>query len=223
MLSLDQVMLDHMPGHIGWKHVDRSYQGANKALLAFKGLNCLNDITGKTDEDISPASTDDNRVFLEQDLRVLKGEKICTVHRNSQTDEIFLLDKSPIISEQNTVIGLIYYCRPWCKADVFHLLSQLDHKLNLQNEDYTVRHHQNTFKLTKRECECVFLLIRGKTAKEIADLLSLSKRTIESYIENIKNKMHCQSKAELLVKAVANGYHKQIPSRLSHLAVIKSL
>ncbi|WP_232051862.1 response regulator transcription factor [Aquicella siphonis] len=86
-----------------------------------------------------------------------------------------------------------------------------------------MNHHQNIFKLTKRECECVFLLVRGKTAKEMADLLLLSKRIIESYIENIKNKMNCQNKAELLVKAVSNGYHKQVPIRLNHLAIMKSL
>lgn len=70
---------------------------------------------------------------------------------------------------------------------------------------------------------CVFLLIRGKSAKEIEALLSISKRTVESYIENIKNKMDCRNKAEILVKAVLNSYHNHIPARLNQAAVIKSL
>lgn len=220
MLPLDKSLLDHMPGHIGWKDVNCSYQGANKALLKYKGVK---DITGKTDEELSPASVEDNRVFREQDLSVLKGDKISTVHRDSKTNTIFLLEKSPIINQENTIIGLIYYCRPWHKADVFHILSQLDNKLDLGIQNYTLGHHHNKFKLTERECECVFLLIRGKTAKEIAGLLSLSKRTVESYIENIKNKMNCQNKVEILVKAISNGYQNQIPSRLNHPAIMQSL
>jgi len=220
MLPLDKALLDHMPGHIGWKDVNRNYQGANKALLELKGVK---DITGKTDEELSPASVEDNRMFLEQDLRVLKGDKIFTIHRDSKTNTIFLLEKSPIFNQENTITGLIYYCRPWHKADVFHILSQLDSNLDLGIQSYTLDNPHNKFKLTKRECECVFLLIRGKTAKEIASLLSLSKRTVESYIENIKNKMNCQNKVEILVKAISNGYQNQIPSRLNHLAIMQSL
>ena len=220
MLSLDKSLLDHMPGYIGWKDVNRSYQGANKALLELKGVK---DIAGKTDEELSPASIEDNRLFLEQDLRVLKGEKISTVHSVSKANTIFILEKSPIINQVNIITGLIYYCRPWHKADVFHILSQFDNKLDFGNQNYTLDHHHNKFKLTTRECECVFLLIRGKTAKEIASLLSLSKRTVESYMENIKNKMNCQNKAEILVKAVSNGYQNQIPSRLNHPAIMQSL
>ena len=220
MLPLDKSLLDHMPGHIGWKDVNRSYQGANKSLLKLKGIK---DIIGKTDEELSPACVENNRVFLEQDLRVLKGDKISVVHKDSKTNTIFLLEKSPIINQENTITGLIYYCRPWHKADIFHILSQLDNKLDLRIQNYILDHHHNKFKLTNRECECVFLLLRGKTAKEIAGLLSLSKRTVESYIENIKNKMNCQNKAEILVKAISNGYHNQIPSRLNHPAIMQSL
>lgn len=223
MLPLDKSLLDHMPGHFGWKDANRSYQGANKALLEFIGVRDLKDITGKTDEELSPESVEDNKVFVEQDLRVLKGDKISTVHRDSKTSTIFLLEKSPIVNQENIITGLIYYCRPWHKADVFHILSQLDNKLDLGIQNYTLGYHHNKFKLTKRECECVFLLIRGKTAKEIAGLLSLSKRTVESYVENIKNKMNCQNKVEILVKAISNGYQNQIPSRLNHPAIMQSL
>jgi DNA-binding CsgD family transcriptional regulator len=51
--------------------------------------------------------------------------------------------------------------------------------------------------LSKRERECIQLLGEGKTAKEIAILLSLSHRTVESYLENIKNKLSCNNKQEL--------------------------
>lgn len=52
-------------------------------------------------------------------------------------------------------------------------------------------------KLSQREKECLKFLIDGKTAKETASLLGLSRRTIESYFENIKNKLSCETKQEV--------------------------
>jgi len=56
-------------------------------------------------------------------------------------------------------------------------------------------------KLSPRERQCLKLLIEDKTAKEIAVHLGLSRRTIEFYFENIKDKLSCWSKQELLAIA----------------------
>jgi DNA-binding CsgD family transcriptional regulator len=53
-------------------------------------------------------------------------------------------------------------------------------------------------KLTKRELDCAHHLVLGKTYKEIALILELSPRTIEEYTNNIKRKMNCKNKAELI-------------------------
>jgi len=42
--------------------------------------------------------------------------------------------------------------------------------------------------LTKREHECVTYLIRGKTAEEMAMILSISKRTAETHVQISKEK-----------------------------------
>lgn len=53
-------------------------------------------------------------------------------------------------------------------------------------------------KLTPRERQCLKLLIQDKSAKETGVILGLSPRTVESYFENIKNKMSTWSKQEIL-------------------------
>lgn len=60
--------------------------------------------------------------------------------------------------------------------------------------------------ISKREKECLIGLLQGKTAEQIGIVLSLSKRTVEKYFENLKNKLGCQNKTELLVEAIRN-YH----------------
>lgn len=52
--------------------------------------------------------------------------------------------------------------------------------------------------LTSREKECLKRLTEDKSAKEIALALQLSHRTVEFYLENIKNKLDCTNKQELL-------------------------
>ena len=57
---------------------------------------------------------------------------------------------------------------------------------------------QKIQKLSAREKQCLKLLIQDKSAKETAVVLKLSRRTVEYYFENIKNKLDCWSKQEIL-------------------------
>jgi DNA-binding CsgD family transcriptional regulator len=52
--------------------------------------------------------------------------------------------------------------------------------------------------LTKREKEIARLLTYNLTANEIANNLNISKRTVESYVEKIKDKYMCDKKNELV-------------------------
>ena len=56
---------------------------------------------------------------------------------------------------------------------------------------------ENLF-LSKRETQCATLLIRGKTAKEIAKIMNLSFRTVEHRIEHMKNKFGVTTRSELI-------------------------
>lgn len=53
-------------------------------------------------------------------------------------------------------------------------------------------------KLSQREQEIAALLIKGKVAREVGDLLHISKRTVESHIEHMKQKANCHNKSELI-------------------------
>ena len=52
--------------------------------------------------------------------------------------------------------------------------------------------------LTKREIECLNLLLDRVSYKEIAETLNISPRTVESYLTNAKNKLACETSNDLL-------------------------
>lgn len=52
--------------------------------------------------------------------------------------------------------------------------------------------------ISRQEYHCLGLLIQNHSIKEIAQLMNLSPRTVETYLNNLKNKLHCQNNSELL-------------------------
>ena len=60
--------------------------------------------------------------------------------------------------------------------------------------------------LTNREKECLRLVSRGKTAKEVAKNLSISPFTVEKYYKNIREKLHCST----IIESVVEGIHRGI-------------
>lgn len=51
---------------------------------------------------------------------------------------------------------------------------------------------------SKREAECMVHLLKGKSVRGVAKLLGLSPRTVEFYVVNMKNKVNCRTKFELV-------------------------
>ncbi len=77
------------------------------------------------------------------------------------------------------------------------------HHIKLKSFHIQGKHGQ--CKLSEREIECLLWVSKNKTAKQISRILSLSPRTIESYLINLKNKMGCESKEELIQMAFKNN------------------
>lgn len=68
--------------------------------------------------------------------------------------------------------------------------------------------------LTSRESECLFYILRGKSAKAIAQLLNLSPKTIEFYTDQLKDKFNCLSKSQLVERAIELGFLDLLPVSL---------
>jgi LuxR family quorum sensing-dependent transcriptional regulator len=59
--------------------------------------------------------------------------------------------------------------------------------------------------LTPREIECLTLVARGKSDREISQALSIAAATAHEYVENAKRKLKADSRAETVALAVSLG------------------
>lgn len=64
---------------------------------------------------------------------------------------------------------------------------------------------KNDFSL--REMDCIQYLLMGKTAREIANNLCVSTRTIEARLANMKSKLGCKTRSQLVSYLIENGFN----------------
>ncbi|MBS0357988.1 MAG: helix-turn-helix transcriptional regulator [Proteobacteria bacterium] len=72
----------------------------------------------------------------------------------------------------------------------------------------------NDKKISRRESQCLYFMLRGKSCSEIALILKIDRRTVEVYVNKLKEKFNCQTKGQLIEKAIMLGYVNMIPESL---------
>lgn len=78
-----------------------------------------------------------------------------------------------------------------------------------KSERHYVRDSRGVY-LTTREAEASWLIARGCTIREVAQKMSLSPRTVEFYLGNVRHKLGAQNKNELLQILYDNDFFQQL-------------
>ena len=60
-------------------------------------------------------------------------------------------------------------------------------------------------KLSQREIQIVSLIASGKQNKEIASELGISVSTVKSYVSNMMDRLLCNNRTDIVVKALKEG------------------
>jgi DNA-binding CsgD family transcriptional regulator len=163
-------------------------------------------------------------VFVKQDKMVLaaeSGEMFLSYYYYAEEFgwRLCICRKSSIHDEERNLLGLICTMTDLTHTrliDVARFVTEGDSYFNSSNKggfNYHVANQQILYDLSPREMECLFYLLRGKSNKQIAVVLDLSPRTVESYIDQVKAKMRCNTRSELIEKAIHEGMLNIIPKR----------
>ncbi len=60
--------------------------------------------------------------------------------------------------------------------------------------------------LTYQEARCMACFLRGNTVKSAARIMDLSPRTVEYYVNNMKKRLDCHTKSELIYRVIETEF-----------------
>lgn len=222
--------INQMPGL--WVAIDRNskFLAANNAAIQWTGFKSPDSMIGETYENMHCKAAEQHQNFVNQDKIVLSSNyqiKILGLYCYHDTGwKIVLAEKYPLRNVDGDIIALITYATDLTLSNIIDLNKFLsltyeaqvgEPQIKFQQKGFIVNKDLLKFNLTQRQSETLFFLLRGKSAKEISKILQLSPRTIEMYFEQLKFIFHCQSKSELIDKAINHGYFNNLPESLFSL------
>jgi len=106
----------------------------------------------------------------------------------------FLLKNSKFEDVQNAIDD-VYNGKNYFSPEILHaIIKNLNKKTKKQNID-----------LTEREIEVLYNICKGFSNQEIADILYISKRTVDKHRENILLKTQSKNTAGLVIYAIKNN------------------
>lgn len=213
-----------VPGLFLVKTLDSTYLGGSFDMANFFGYSDPDHLVNESDYTIKHKIAEHADLFIKTDNRLKETGKHysgCYIFTLNNVCRAYIFKKAFLKNKSGENIGIISHSMEVGNRCLEKII------INFQkNNSYYCKSNKNKpsanyiandnypINFTKRESECLFYLLRGKSSHGIATILQLSTRTIESYVEKIKSKMNCMSKADLIEKAVKQGYIDIIPPSL---------
>jgi DNA-binding CsgD family transcriptional regulator len=220
-----RAMFDHLPGLWGCKDENSVFMYANARYGEAVGVRHHLDIIGRTDFDMPCDTVACAPLFRAQDMEVMdsvESLRVLDVHHFAGGEwRAFLFTKTPMLDKDGRVAGTIFHGADITSANTIELGSLLGrvcvdvaHGDLIDQGSYIIGSDRGAIKLTTREAEVLFFMIRGKNAKSVAGILKMSPRTVEHHIAAMKGKFSERSRIGLIERAISLGYLNYIPDSL---------
>lgn len=217
-MQINHINIEHffdLPALVFLKDRQGKYHACNDYAAKQAGFEKENDLIGTTD--FSCCWKSDALSYQQMDKKVIDEKHplsfIETIRDTDQNILNALTYKVPFItrSRQTMVFGISLVINS--ESFIPDILLGMKAPFDLTTTKIIVSKNKvsNTIKnnqLTKRQLECLYYLVKGMTAAQIADEIFLSKRTVESYMVILKHKLNCNSRSELINKAWEFDYIK---------------
>ena len=206
------------------KNKDSVITECNGSFLEYAGANSKNSIIGTTDYNLPWAEYAD--LYRAHELDALNGNNYSAIIPSKDhkgTYYLFLHTKIQRVDKNNTVIGVFCHAAEIINPDVYKLVEALHKKTSIKDNIFSFGKKIEKATLPKRQEEVLFYLSRGKSAKSIAKILNISFRTVEYYIDILKNKFNCSNKNDLIGFAINNGFAGNISSSENLIDLLNKL
>ncbi len=223
---------EQLPGSFGIKDTDGKYLFTNQNNADLCGFQTPDEMIGVTDYELKSNATFLADAFRKHDkMAITQGEITSLEYIDCKPGiKLFLDNKKSFLNKEKNIIGSFFYLTELTQyhlIDLAYFLVNFNSKFSQhhssQQFSFTLSNNYFDTHLSTRQAECLFFLLRGKSAKTIAKILELSIRTVEDHIDNIKNQFRCYKKSELIEKAWTNGYMTILPKSLINKNLIDKL
>jgi DNA-binding CsgD family transcriptional regulator len=205
--------------------INSKFLTASETALKWTGFKSYTALEGASYCDMPCKIAEEHDVYVAQNMSLLACDcplSILGYFCYANDDWKVIFGKKYLVKNQNgQILALVSHFNDITNYNLINLNKILDITINRysvkvsrRQVSYVLDDNYSEVSLSKRQSECMFFLLRGKTAKDIAKILNLSPRTIEDHIDQIKLKLNCTTKSELLEKAIAYGYMNIIPKSL---------
>ena len=216
-------VLEQMPGWIFIKDLELKYTSTTLRSAVLCGFKKQQDKYGITDFELKCKASKSAEFFQKQDKKViLENREISFLQLNQYADNqvhVFLTKKMPLKNSFGKNIGICGIVEEILKAEMIKAIFQLVN-IGKNKSDFSL--NQNNFeidgdfykKFSEEESEILFYFIRGFSSREISLSMNLSKRKIESILESLTNKFHCNSRKDFYDYCLIHQIHNIIPLTL---------
>ncbi len=175
----------------------------NKVLNGYPPFK-LWDYWDKNDEDfwkvINPAKSYFNQ---NHGLCYIRKKKTYVDILNFGADEKNLKINEKYLNEKERIIKFYDFFEA---TTINHLMDRAPKFLSIKDRNLLKHIKKDPNKLSPQEARTLNFWTRGYTVKQIALLINLSPRTVETYIERTKTKLGCKYKTEIIEKYYSQDY-----------------
>lgn len=200
-LTVAQVLA--YPCNVYLLNLESDIQHINDSSIDACGFDSAFGLIGQSVKKV--LSKEDAAISMRDDQDVLRHQRVKLYEHSMVVQHINRMScvsvKAPVLNDLNKLIG-IFGCTVILGKQTLPVALELMNLLGLirssrnDNDIKKAYSHLNPF--TSREAEILRHLACGLSAKMIADRLSISKRTVEHHVENMKAKVNCASRYELI-------------------------
>lgn len=222
---LTDNLLNSINDYVSVLDKDSNFIHVNHKQMNIMG-HCSNiEILGKSYHQFKGISTSVAEIFIEEDQLLLKrNQPLRYLSYREYSDgkwHLLLGDKNCITNNENQVVGIFSQAKDITNDNLidfsrfmFDKHKKYESKSNQSGFDYIISQKNEIDGLSRKEMVVLFYFLRGKSAREIANIIYRSEKTINFHLDAIKSKFNVTSKSALIEKAIYQGFMNILPKEL---------